>query len=84
MAEVYIYDIHSGHWMTQSTTDVLGHSDYFYGGYDIYGPGIPDKRYSMCSVVGAALDDSSYNIYVFGGFNGTNMQGDVWVLTLPG
>ncbi|MCJ1394522.1 hypothetical protein MMC18_007401 [Xylographa bjoerkii] len=83
LTNIYIYDIATALWFNQSTTDDQGRSDHFLWGYDIYGSGIPDKRYMMCAVVGAAPDESSYNIYIFGGFNGTEMAGDLWVLTLP-
>lgn len=83
MAEIYIYDIASSTWAVQQTTDTLGKSDYFYGAYDEYQPGIPNPRWSMCAVVGAAPDASSYNVYVFGGENETVTPGDIWALSLP-
>ena len=83
MEKIYIYDIATGTWVVQSTTDVKGQIDNSYGHYDTYGPGIPNQRFGMCSLVGTAPDRSSYNIYVFGGTNGTDMPGDIWALSLP-
>lgn len=83
MDKIYIYDIASGARTVQATTDQKGHTNHSYGGYDTYGVGIPNRRYGMCSVLGIAPDRSSYNIYVFGGFNGTHMPGDIWALSLP-
>lgn len=81
---VYFYDIATGRWISQSTTDVLGRTDSFYGAYDIYSPGIPSERCSMCTVVGTAPTHTVFNVYVFGGQNDTATPGDIWALTMPG
>ncbi|KAB2573030.1 hypothetical protein DBV05_g8288 [Lasiodiplodia theobromae] len=81
---VYFYDIASGSWISQSTTDIHGRTDSFYGAYDIYSPGIPSERYSMCTVVRTAPPHTVFNIYVFGGQNDTATPGDIWALTMPG
>ena len=71
--------------MIQSTTDIDGRVDRVYGFYAAYGPGIPEKRDHMCSVVGTAPDRSSFNIYMFGGKNDSlsDLPGDIWALSLP-
>ncbi|KAK4613936.1 Kelch repeat-containing protein [Fulvia fulva] len=48
----------------------------------------PETRVNPCSVIAAAPDGSSYNIYMFGGQNlipaGNQTQyNDMWILTLP-
>lgn len=44
----------------------------------------PSPRIDACVVVAAAPDNSSYNIYMYGGRDGSTAYYDeVWVLTLP-
>ena len=80
---VYIYDIASGSWSVQPTTDIDGGSSTVYE--SVLGPqiGIPEPRDHMCTVVGKAADESSHNLYLFGGKNDTNSLGDIWALSLP-
>ncbi|KAL9608072.1 MAG: hypothetical protein Q9167_007072 [Letrouitia subvulpina] len=80
---VYMYDMTSGSWSVQPTTDREGGSKIVPGS-DI-GPkiGIPEARDHMCTVVGSAPDKSSHNLYVFGGKNNTDSLGDIWALSLP-
>ena len=74
MKEVYIYDISTKTWFTQSTTAVAGR--------------YPDAQGSLCSVGASAADNSSHNIYIYGGFHGAfhewmKSSNDVFILTLP-
>ena len=80
---VYIHDIASGSWSVQPTTDKDGGSKFVYE--SVFGPqvGIPQPRDHMCTVVGNAPDESSHNLYLFGGKNDTNSLGDIWALSLP-
>lgn len=44
----------------------------------------PSPRIDVCLVVAAAPDNSSYNIYMYGGRDGVNTYYDeVWILSLP-
>jgi hypothetical protein len=47
----------------------------------------PSARTEGCAVVAPAADESSFNIYYYGGFDGVDVQGefydDFWVLSLP-
>jgi hypothetical protein len=65
----HLYDIAQGKWYIQ----------------DISGPnGIPEPRAQGCSVVVSAPDNSSHNIYFFGGNNAAKkVYGEVWVLSIP-
>jgi hypothetical protein len=48
--------------------------------------GIPTARVQACTVVVPAADNSSYNIYMFGGSTSDNTEGsynDMWILSLP-
>jgi Kelch motif protein len=48
---------------------------------------IPPQLTMFCSVVAAAADNSSYNIYIYGGYDGVNAtyttSDDVYVLSIP-
>lgn len=48
---------------------------------------IPPQTASFCSVVAAAADNSSYNVYIYGGYNGVDAESppsdDVYVLSVP-
>ncbi|KAN0087323.1 hypothetical protein V8E54_001011 [Elaphomyces granulatus] len=48
---------------------------------------IPPQLTMFCSVVAAASDNSSYNIYIYGGYNGIDVSratsDDVYVLSIP-
>lgn len=49
------------------------------------GTGIPLERGPLCAVVATAKDRSSYQVYIFGGYNDrtdTHLN-DVWILSLP-
>ena len=83
LAYIYIYDLASASWLVQNTTDKDGGSGTVPGSNLQRGPGIPEQRDHMCTVVGEAADESSYNLYVFGGKNETDAMGDIWVLSLP-
>ena len=47
----------------------------------------PGQLTEFCSVVAVANDSSSYNIYIYGGYDGLNANDepsdDVWILSLP-
>jgi hypothetical protein len=47
------------------------------------GPHAPPALVDFCAIVASAQDNSSHNIYVYGGRNKTDIFGDVWVLSLP-
>lgn len=48
---------------------------------------IPPQLTLFCSVVAAASDGSSYNIYIYGGYDGVDAAGpvsdDVYILSVP-
>ena len=71
MQTVHVFDIATETWFAQSTTAQLG----FY----------PTDREAFCSVVASAMDNSSHNIYIYGGWDsGTDgAKDDIFVLTLP-
>ncbi|KAI9733699.1 MAG: hypothetical protein M1834_003302 [Cirrosporium novae-zelandiae] len=47
----------------------------------------PDQLTQFCSVVATANDNSSFNIYIYGGYNGYNTEDipsdDVYILSIP-
>ncbi|KAK0118628.1 hypothetical protein ONS96_011719 [Cadophora gregata f. sp. sojae] len=68
---VDIYDIETGFWFRQQT----------FGG-----PEIPPGRSDICTVLVAAPDGSSYNIFVIAGiqtYDNVVAHEDMWVLTIP-
>lgn len=77
LASVYFFDIKTSKWMIQPTTDIVGHSDFSYGAYNVYDPGIPNERRDICVVAAASSDASSFNLYLFGGQNETDTMGDI-------
>jgi Kelch motif protein len=48
---------------------------------------IPPQLTLFCSVIAAAADNSSYNIYIYGGYDGINSSratsDDVYILSIP-
>ena len=78
-----MYDIASGLWFTQYTTDKYGGSEAVPASVGQIEQGIPEPRDHMCAVVGTAADKSSYNLYIFGGKNESQTMGDIWVASLP-
>ena len=71
--KVHVFDIAAKVWFAQSTTT------QWVGGY-------PTGRTVFCSVVASAEDNSSHNIYIYGGWDGSSsfyQENDVWILTLP-
>ena len=71
MKDVHVYDIATNAWFAQTTTTQGG----------MY----PSGRIEFCSVVASAEDNSSHNIYIYGGLTRPNdpIEYDVWILTLP-
>ncbi|ETN38351.1 uncharacterized protein HMPREF1541_06386 [Cyphellophora europaea CBS 101466] len=71
MTSLPLYDIASEQWFVQNTT----------------GTDSPPQLTQFCSVVAVDEDSSSFNVYIYGGYNGidaTNVPSDdVWVLSLP-
>lgn len=49
------------------------------------GTGLPLQRGPLCAVVASAKDNSSYQIYIFGGYSYQTKEhlNDVWILSLP-
>jgi hypothetical protein len=73
MHRALVYDSATGSWYNQVLT-----------GDD--GGDIPDSRWNFCAVVASAPDDSSHNIYVYGGESpnsGPNAHSDMWILSVP-
>ncbi|CAD6450397.1 6d24870f-1839-4286-ab4a-165537742161 [Sclerotinia trifoliorum] len=69
MNQIYVYDIQSSQWYTQTATG-----------------DIPGDRRRFCAGATWAPDQSSYNIYLYGGAGfGANASGfdDVYILSLP-
>ena len=72
METVHVFDIATKIWFAQSTTAQ--------GGLH------PRDRISFCSVIASAEDNSSHNIYIYGGIpdpNGGVGSEEVFILTLP-
>ncbi|KAL9111128.1 MAG: hypothetical protein Q9227_004391 [Pyrenula ochraceoflavens] len=71
MTQIPVFDIVGGTWYIQNTT----------------GDDHPPQLTEFCSVVAVANDSSSFNIYIYGGYDGLNSEDtpsdDVWVLSLP-
>ena len=71
MQVVHVFDIATHTWFAQSTT---AHTEFY-----------PTSRRSFCSVVASASDNSSHNIYIYGGWDpdSGNWSNEVFILTLP-
>ncbi|KPI39834.1 uncharacterized protein AB675_3276 [Cyphellophora attinorum] len=71
MESIPIYDIESEKWYTQN----------------ISGTEKPPQLTQFCSVLATEEDSSTWNIYIYGGYNGIDASNgpsdDVWVLSLP-
>lgn len=72
MTQIPLYDIATGSWYVQNAS----------------GDEIPPQTAAFCTTLGIAHDYSSFNIYVYGGYDGTyitdyNAYDTVWVLSLP-
>jgi len=88
MNTIKIYDIDSHSWYDQLTTSDSNANNSSTG---VTGAGFPAGRVRPCSVVAAASDGSSYNIYMFGGTDHDNEEpsaartpySQVWVLSIP-
>ncbi|KAN0066985.1 hypothetical protein V8E54_014909 [Elaphomyces granulatus] len=44
---------------------------------------IPQPRFGFCTVAATAPDNSSYNLYIYGGRNYTDDMDDIYVLSIP-
>ena len=72
MKNVLVFDIATETWFSQSTTTTTTDNSY------------PGGRVRFCAVVASAEDNSSHNIYIYGGMDGSSKNmADIWVLTLP-
>ena len=71
MQTVHVFDIATNTWFAQSTT---AHGGFY-----------PISRSDFCSVVASASDNSSHNIYIFGGWDPASQvsRNEVFILTLP-
>ncbi|KAF1976507.1 hypothetical protein BU23DRAFT_370367, partial [Bimuria novae-zelandiae CBS 107.79] len=73
MREVLVFDAATGDWYRQPTT----------ADDDNY----PNGRWTFCMVAASAPDNSSHNIYMYGGeFEGevtSEPRSDMWILTVP-
>ena len=71
MRSIPIYDVASKTWYLQNTT----------------GLGAPPQLTEFCSVVATTDDPTTFNIYIYGGYDGLNSgnmpSDDVWVLSIP-
>ncbi|KAI5837248.1 hypothetical protein DFP73DRAFT_601221 [Morchella snyderi] len=73
-SEIRVFDIASSTWYIQTANAASGTD------------GMPPERVQACAVVIPAADNSSYNIYMFGGSTNNLKAGsfnDMWVLSLP-
>lgn len=71
MTKISIYDIENDKW---------------YEHLDSTNGIRPTQRAAFCAVTGIAADRSSYNIYAYGGYDGTadsTLFDEVWILSLP-
>ena len=73
MRIVHVFDIATQTWFAQSTT--------------IQGGSYPAGRIAFCSAVASAEDNSSHNIYIYGGIVSPDTfkpkTNDIFILTLP-
>ena len=70
MESVNVFDIATQTWFAQSTTAQAGFH--------------PPGRKQFCSVVASAEDNSSHNIYIYGGRDDSSGEkSEVFILTLP-
>lgn len=72
MRKVLVYDSGTGSWYAQATT--ADGSDF------------PDGRWHFCAVAASAPDNSSHNIYVYGGESRElvpDALDDMWILSVP-
>lgn len=72
MNEIHIYDIATSTWYIQLAS----------------GPtrfGVPKPRQQLCLTLAPAADNSSYNIFMYGGGQNNRFGGydEVWILSLP-
>ena len=71
MTSLPIYDIASRRWYLQNIT----------------GNDAPGQLTEFCSVVAVANDSSSFNVYIYGGYDGlassSSPSDDVWILSIP-
>ncbi|KAF8454123.1 hypothetical protein BDZ91DRAFT_853067 [Kalaharituber pfeilii] len=70
---INVYDIASSTWFTQETSPASN------------GNSTPSDsgRTGHCAVAASARDNSSHNIYMYGGQTGPTVHGDMWILSLP-
>ena len=66
---MHVFDISTKTWFAQITTAENG----------IF----PTDRIGFCSVVASAEDNSSQNIYIYGGWDQNIVKDDIFILTLP-
>ena len=72
MENVFVFDIATSTWYPQKTSAVNGT--------------YPAGRIRFCTVAATASDNSSFNIYMYGGVNGLDDDTplrDIWILSLP-
>lgn len=71
MTSIPVYDIASKQWYLQNTT----------------GESQPPQLTEFCSVAASVINSTSFNIYIYGGYDGLNAEDepsdDVWVLSVP-
>ena len=80
MQTVSVFDIATKTWLNQSTTAQGEEAFYDKDSVGNY----PPDRANFCSVVASAEDNSSHNIYIYGGRDwGSFILTDVYILTLP-
>ena len=73
MRKVLVYDSATDSWYNQATT-VEGGGDY------------PEPRMSFCATAASAPDNSSHNIYMYGGestLSTPDAFSDMWILSIP-
>lgn len=71
MTLIHIYDIAAARWYEQSVN---------------MDGSVPPQTVSFCAVSAVARDKSSYNIYIYGGGDGSGKSSatdDIWILSLP-
>jgi hypothetical protein len=75
LRQVLVYDSGTNSWYSQSTTADEGTSGY------------PPSRVAFCAVGASAPDNSSHNIYVYGGeseeSDSKEAFDDMWILSIP-
>ncbi|KAM0814001.1 putative Peptidase A1 domain-containing protein [Seiridium cardinale] len=78
MGEVDIFNVEAATQSNSSSSNIDWASQKTHGD-------VPDPRVDFCTTIVAAPDNSSFNIYMYGGWDPTQNQAldEIWVLSVP-